>query len=629
MSSRSAAMVPAVTVTPSTNATGKVGPEPATSAAQPGAPAPAPSATKEPTSSSMKDPSTEKEPGTHRVSIQTPSMQSAAIGKKESTAVEEKQEGEDTADDPYGLADKRRQELRERLLYLTQPRASILSERSDARPGACEQRSVISQYLRQRDPRLFISSQRRVVRSFLPPVFRSRHSAADDRPQRITSSQRREPEKLAENQREMERMFSTKKHRMPAEQELEDRILRERCQLPMLARASAHCHRSQLKHNFCIDVLERGCHHAHTEMYHILRRDSAQKAAAKAPAPLIEETPHKLQKLKQCLVDVEESVRRHDYMSAYGSANDLAFFFLKDPPDLWLANHFFDKCLEFGKKIEDDGKMRESEAHCNVGIMWFFEDNISAALTHLEKFRRLSYKQVWETMDNYSYYRYSCLLLQDVYLSQAVAAEKEDLEKAFKLYLRASVMANQAQNMQAEAMAQYNLGEIQEKMGNWQNALRRYEAYLRLSDKLLNFKGVCTGCFKIAKCHAAMGKLPLAVDNLKRSEHIARGQHLDEEIIRASSELGHIYLSMGKNDQAFRQFSQAWNYVELAESVINDHSYVASAMVGISSASRLVVDFSDLVYRAEPEQLQSLLLWRAARQGVQAEEAPAAQNKWM
>ena len=46
-------------------------------------------------------------------------------------------------------------------------------------------------------------------------------------------------------------------------------------------------------------------------------------------------------------------------------------------------------------------------------------------------------------MDNYSYYRYSCLLLQDVYLSQAVAAEKEDLEKAFKLYLRASVMANQ------------------------------------------------------------------------------------------------------------------------------------------------------------------------------------------
>ena len=85
----------------------------------------------------------------------------------------------------------------------------------------------------------------------------------------------------------------------------------------------------------------------------------------------------------------------------------------------------------------------------------------------------------------------------------------------------------------------------------------------------------------------------------------------------------------GKNEQAFRQFSQAWNYVELAESVINDHSYVASAMVGISSASRLVVDLSDLVYLAEPEQLGSLLLWRTARQGVQAEEAAAAQNKWM
>lgn len=60
-------------------------------------------------------------------------------------------------------------------------------------------------------------------------------------------------------------------------------------------------------------------------------------------------------------------------MSAYGAANDLAFFFLKERADLWLASHFFEKCLEFGKKIEDDGKMRESEAHCNVGIMEFFD----------------------------------------------------------------------------------------------------------------------------------------------------------------------------------------------------------------------------------------------------------------
>ncbi|XP_037087811.1 tetratricopeptide repeat protein 29-like [Pollicipes pollicipes] len=493
-----------------------------------------------------------------------------------------------------------------------------MSERGEARPGASEQRSIISQYLRQRDPRLFISSQRRVVRSFLPPIFRSRFAPAETAAARC---------QMAETQRTMERTYSTKKHRMPAEQELEDRILRERCQLPMLSRASAHCHRSEMKHNFCIDVLERGCHQTHTEMFHILRRDEAVKAAMADPPALIEYTPHKLQKLKQCLVDMEEAVRKLDYMSGYASANDLAFFFLKEPADLWLAKHFFDKCLEFGKKIDDDGKMRESEAHCNVGIMNFFDGNIDLALTHLEKFRRLSYKQVWETIDNYSYYRYSCLLLQDVYLSQAVAAEKEDLEKAFKLYLRASVMANQAQNMQAEAMAQYNLGEIQEKMCNWQNALRRYDAYLRLSDKLLNFKGVCTGCFKVAKCHEAMDKLPLAVDNLKRSEHIARGQHLDEEIIRASSELGHIYLSMGKNDLAFRQFMQAYQYVELSENVINDHSYVASAMVGISSASRLLADFNELVYVWGDEELERVLAWKTAREGMHVEER--AGSKWI
>ena len=87
---------------------------------------------------------------------------------------------------------------------------------------------------------------------------------------------------------------------------------------PLIPLPAPTSHRSQLKHNFCIDVLERGCHQAHTEMYHILRRDAAQKAAAKEPAPLIEETPHKLQKLKQCLVDVEESVRRRAGRGAAG-----------------------------------------------------------------------------------------------------------------------------------------------------------------------------------------------------------------------------------------------------------------------------------------------------------------------
>ena len=60
--------------------------------------------------------------------------------------------------------------------------------------------------------------------------------------------------------------------------------------------------------------------------------------------------------------------------------------------------------------------------------------------------------------------------------------------------------------------------------------------------------------------------------------------------------------------------------MELAENVISDHSYVASAMVGISSARRLLADFGELVYRAEPEELDSLLLWRSGREGVRAEQ---------
>ena len=55
-------------------------------------------------------------------------------------------------------------------------------------------------------------------------------------------------------------------------------------------------------------------------------------------------------------------------MSAvYDEREKLAKYFL-DENDLWLADHFFQSCLDTAKKIYDGGDRKEAEAHCHIGL---------------------------------------------------------------------------------------------------------------------------------------------------------------------------------------------------------------------------------------------------------------------
>jgi hypothetical protein len=51
----------------------------------------------------------------------------------------------------------------------------------------------------------------------------------------------------------------------------------------------------------------------------------------------------------------------------YHSLLSLAKYF-EESGDLCLSNHFYDTCLTTSLKIRGDGRKKESEANCNMGL---------------------------------------------------------------------------------------------------------------------------------------------------------------------------------------------------------------------------------------------------------------------
>ena len=56
-----------------------------------------------------------------------------------------------------------------------------------------------------------------------------------------------------------------------------------------------------------------------------------------------------------------------DVESEYMSLRCLAQYF-EQTGDTWLADHFHQRCLETSVLIKSDGRKKEGEAHCNVGL---------------------------------------------------------------------------------------------------------------------------------------------------------------------------------------------------------------------------------------------------------------------
>lgn len=67
------------------------------------------------------------------------------------------------------------------------------------------------------------------------------------------------------------------------------------------------------------------------------------------------------------LTATEDARRAGDLDTVYMTQWDLAQYF-EHSHDTWLSDHFYNRCLETGVQIKGDGRRKEGEAHCHVGL---------------------------------------------------------------------------------------------------------------------------------------------------------------------------------------------------------------------------------------------------------------------
>lgn len=135
-------------------------------------------------------------------------------------------------------------------------------------------------------------------------------------------------------------------------------------------------------------MLENGFHQSFAELFNLLEQQRLEREAAPIGTgphllPVIEEDEKKLDQMKHYLTAAESSRRLGNYIncsiyvcnmyalgdveSEYMSLRCLAQQF-EQTGDTWLADHFHQRCLETSVLIKSDGRKKEGEAHCNVGL---------------------------------------------------------------------------------------------------------------------------------------------------------------------------------------------------------------------------------------------------------------------
>lgn len=67
------------------------------------------------------------------------------------------------------------------------------------------------------------------------------------------------------------------------------------------------------------------------------------------------------------LTATEDARRVGDLDTVYMTQRRLAQYF-EQSRDTWLSDHFYQRCLETGVQIRGDGRRKEGEAHCHVGL---------------------------------------------------------------------------------------------------------------------------------------------------------------------------------------------------------------------------------------------------------------------
>jgi tetratricopeptide (TPR) repeat protein len=266
--------------------------------------------------------------------------------------------------------------------------------------------------------------------------------------------------------RQQQTKFSTSSARIEAESKTKVSVDFTKVDIP--------CYRNTNKHNVCLELLKNGNHESFRELVALIDkqkedRERAGKDSGHYYDPLLENEDAKLHQLKVYLSAAEDGKRNGDLELVYTSLNSLAEYF-EEANDIWLADHFHKRCLETSLLIKNDGRRREGEAHCNMGLSYESKGAFSDAARHFEHFYALTKSNEWYTNDGQNLLTLASDCLRRIYTAMAEEVVDHDGHKAIQYLLKAYEMAKEV-DTETEGLASYRLGNAYEFMGDSKTAI--------------------------------------------------------------------------------------------------------------------------------------------------------------
>ncbi|XP_031553571.1 tetratricopeptide repeat protein 29-like [Actinia tenebrosa] len=374
-------------------------------------------------------------------------------------------------------------------------------------------------------------------------------------------------------------------------------------------------YRNTYEHNLCLDMLKDGYHQSFSELFNLMEQQKQEREklgpdSGLSDLPLLEDEPDKLDQLKLHLTTAEASKRRGKMDIVYHSLLSLAKYF-EESGDLWLSNHFYKSCLTTSLKIRGDGRKKESEANCNMGLALEKNGDLLKSVEYFEAFYNLTKGRLWQNDDGENLHSLSCENLKRVHTAIADGLKEEDMMASISYLLKAYEMAKESGNAQQEGLAGYRLGKAYEEVADPETAILYHNGYLEKCQQLSDGVGMGRACQALARAYEMQGDIESAMKYLEMFVELAdRAQQLPEQQSACCS-LGEMYNSMGKYLEGVRMFKRAYEIAQdLGNPVVIENARI---QLGITNGHLMLSGFSTTMNNVCKSNIQKILDFKSSR----------------
>ncbi|EDO47081.1 predicted protein, partial [Nematostella vectensis] len=375
-------------------------------------------------------------------------------------------------------------------------------------------------------------------------------------------------------------------------------------------------YRNTYEHNLCLDMLRDGFHQSFCELFNLMRQQREEQErlgpdSGLANQVLLEEDADKLDQLKYHLTTAEAAKRRGKMDHVYSSLLALAQYF-EQSGDAWLSDHFYSSCLKTSLKIRGDGRRKESEANCNVGLSLEKKGDLHKAAEYFESFYNLTKGRIWQMDSGENLHSMSCENLRRVYTAISDLVTEEDVRAGIGYLLKAYEMAKESGDTRQEGLAGYRLGAAYESVGDPETALLYHNGYLEKCQQLQDDVGMGRACQALARAYEIQGDVGSAMKYLEMFVELAdRAKQLPEQQ-KACFSLGSMYNSQGKYLDSVRMFQRAYEIAQdLHNPVITEQARI---QLGIASGHVVLSGYASCMNDVNKPNIIRILDFKSTRE---------------